>query len=63
VLRMSLLLVSHVFSRFGVRLMIGLGGRNRKVAEAYVTQKKVRPQQLPRGELTDSHSRSWRRIC
>jgi hypothetical protein len=23
--------------------MIGLGGRNRKVAEAYVTQKKVGP--------------------
>jgi len=27
----------------GCMLMTGLGGRNRKVAEAYVTQKKVRP--------------------
>jgi hypothetical protein len=36
---MSLLLVSL---SSGAGLMEGLGGRNRKVAEAYVTQKKVR---------------------
>jgi hypothetical protein len=43
--------------------MIGLGGRNRKVAEAYVTQKKVRPHLYAGGGLIDSHLRSWRRIC
>jgi hypothetical protein len=43
VLPMSLLPVSHSLSSTEGMLMIGLGGRNRKVAEAYVTQKKVRP--------------------
>jgi len=41
-------------------LIEGLGGRNRKVAEAYVTQKKVR---LLMMRADDSRLRSWRRIC
>lgn len=40
-LPMSSLLVSRLVVKLGSELIVGLGGRNRKVAEAYVTQKKV----------------------